>query len=111
MHSHNLLKRGLQLGAVLIALGSLVAACSSTEETAPPRSVIPSPDGPDGAASSGGLDAAVDPACKGANGCYTCEPKNELDFLNACTDSQCTPFDNAARLPLYMAGKALPPLP
>jgi hypothetical protein len=30
--------------------------------------------------------------------------------LNACTDSQCSHFDNVARLPNYNGGN-LPPLP
>lgn len=48
--------------------------------------------------------------CDGPNGCFDCPPKKTVEFLNACTDAQCTPFDNAARLPLYNGGN-LPPLP
>lgn len=94
------------------ALGSALAtACSSSdEEAAPTRPVVPAVDaGPDpGDAGEGGT---VDPGCLGPNGCFTCEPTKNDEILNACTDGQCTPFDNAARLPLYKAGAALPPVP
>ncbi|HVJ94024.1 MAG TPA: hypothetical protein VM580_29745 [Labilithrix sp.] len=80
-------------------------ACSSSEETAPTRTITPAgvPDG--------GSDAAADPSCTSPEGCFSCEPVNLVDFLNACTDDQCAPFDNVARLPLYEPGKPLPPVP
>ena len=51
---------------------------------------------------------AVD--CTGENECFSCEPVELTDFLNACTDGTCFPFDNAARLSRYNNGD-LPPLP
>ncbi|MDB5219128.1 MAG: hypothetical protein JWO86_7055 [Myxococcaceae bacterium] len=96
--------------------GALASACSSsTNEATPSRPVIPPVDS-SVAIDDGGVDgdaAAVDAAsCNGGpQGCFTCEPVQLDDFLNACTDGQCTPFDNVARLPLYKAGQALPPVP
>lgn len=57
-----------------------------------------------------GIDAATCDPTPGANGCYPCAPKTDAEFLNHCSGSQCSPFDNAARLPLYNGGK-LPTLP
>lgn len=48
--------------------------------------------------------------CTGDEGCYACEPTENDHFLDACTDSQCAPFDNDDRLPLYDGGE-LPPVP
>lgn len=107
-----------RLWVLLVAAGALAfsgvvgTACSSTtQEAAPTRPVVPP-------ASTGGTDAGedadaapVDPGCTGAAGCFKCEPVTNDNFLNACTDGQCTPFDNAARLPLYKAGQPLPPVP
>jgi hypothetical protein len=56
-------------------------------------------------AGAGGADA-----CKGDKDCYSCEPKETLQYLNHCTDSQCEPFDNS-RLPLLKADGSLPALP
>jgi hypothetical protein len=61
-----------------------------------------------GSGGTGGTGGQVD--CNGPNNCYKCPPVAELQFLNQCTASQCSPFDNAARLPLYNNGN-LPPLP
>lgn len=58
------------------------------------------------AAGSGGAAGS----CDGANGCYACTPVTLEQHLNQCTDSQCVPFDNAARLPLFNGGN-LPPIP
>lgn len=34
----------------------------------------------------------------------TCEPTEDVDFLNGCTDGSCVGFDNTARLPHYNGG-------
>jgi hypothetical protein len=57
---------------------------------------------------TGGGDAG--PNCDGPNGCYSCAPQTTTQYLNACTNAQCSPFDNVARLPLYNNGN-LPPIP
>jgi hypothetical protein len=98
--------------AVGLALGAAATACSSSsEEAAPSRPPVPpvttDPDAsvtPDGGGDS-------DAGCLGPNACFACEPVALDEFLNACTDGQCTPFDNVKRLPLYKAGQALPPVP
>jgi hypothetical protein len=97
--------------SVLFSLGAcaaLVVACSSSEEATPTRTLTPTPVGADG----GSADAAseADP-CTTETGCFSCEPVTLTNFLNACTEGQCAPFDNVARLPLYEAGKPLPPIP
>ena len=64
------------------------------------------------------VDAAIDAAptetdaavCVGPNGCFSCEPVETDDFLDACTDGSCFAFDNVARLPRFNNG-TLPPLP
>ncbi|APR83760.1 Hypothetical protein A7982_09109 [Minicystis rosea] len=58
--------------------------------------------------SGGGTGGA--PNCDGPNGCFSCSPTKTVEFLNACTDAQCSPFDNVARLPLYNNGN-LPSVP
>jgi hypothetical protein len=48
-------------------------------------------------------------ACTTDAGCWSCTPTTTPEFLNQCTSSQCSPFDNWTRLPNYDGG--LPPLP
>jgi len=98
---------------MLAALGACVVlaiACSSSEEATPTRSITPAPVGSDaGPVVEGGSDA--DPSCTTATGCFSCEPTTLVEFLNTCTEGQCAPFDNQARLPLYEPGKPLPAIP
>jgi hypothetical protein len=61
-----------------------------------------------GEAGAAGKDAAA--SCDGKDGCYSCEPKEQTQYLNQCSDSQCEGFDNEKRLPLYNHGD-LPALP
>jgi hypothetical protein len=49
-------------------------------------------------------------SCTGDAGCYACAPKTNEQFLNACTDSQCAPFDRK-RLTHLRPDGGLPPLP
>jgi hypothetical protein len=109
-----LVRRALALGllASTLALGGIAAtACSSGgEEAAPSRPPIPPvTTEPDAATNPEGGNP--DAGCNGPNACFACEPVALDEFLNACTDGQCTPFDNVKRLPLYKAGQALPPVP
>lgn len=62
--------------------------------------------GSGGESSEGGSGGSGD----GPDGCYDGTAKEDAQFLNHCTDSECEPFDNAARLPLFKDGK-LPALP
>jgi hypothetical protein len=99
--------------STLVLAGAIATACSSaTEEAAPSRPVVPVVDSSVATDAGEQADTApVDPGCLGAAGCFKCEPTKSEEILNACTDGQCTPFDNAARLPLFKAGQALPPVP
>lgn len=44
----------------------------------------------------------------GDGGCWRCEPTTPPEFLNQCTSSQCSPYDNAAHLPAYDGGGLAP---
>lgn len=54
-------------------------------------------------------DVAVD-GCRSSSGCFSCAPSGTIEFLNACTNSECSPFDNRILRHLLPDG-ALPPLP
>ena len=92
------------------ALASVVACSSTTDEqptpTTPTATAQPTAD----AARAADAGAETGAECLGAEGCFKCEVENLGQALNACTESQCAPFDNAARLPLYNGG-SLPPVP
>lgn len=108
----------ISIVAIVTAAFAVVVACSSSEEATPSRTIIEA-----GSTSSGGTsgtpsgdgggdqDANVDPSCRGAEGCFKCEATRSIDILNSCTDGTCAPFDNAARLPLFVAGQPLPAIP
>src|SRR5690348_10024989 len=53
--------------------------------------------------SSLGEDACSDPTAFSGRGCYSCEPTNVSQLLNACTSAECIPFDNEERIPGYVA--------
>jgi hypothetical protein len=100
------------VGTVALALGGAAAtACSSSsEEAAPSRPPVPPVvTDPDAAITPEGGDP--DGGCQGPNACFACEPTTTDQFLDACTDGQCTPFDNVKRLPLFKPGQPLPPVP
>ncbi len=59
---------------------------------------------------SGSSGTAGGGSCTGDAGCYACAPKTTEQFLNACTSSQCEPFDRA-RLTHLRPDGGLPPLP
>jgi len=48
--------------------------------------------------------------CVGADGCYSCPPEQNDQFLNACTDAKCAKFD-PNRLTKLTADGGLPQLP
>ncbi len=93
------------------ALLAVVACSSSTDEQPTPNPVPtaqPTADtGVTPPATDGGAEASA--KCVGSEGCYACEVTKLDQALNACSDSQCAPFDNT-RLPLYVGG-VLPPVP
>lgn len=40
-----------------------------------------------------------DPTGFDGRGCFSCAPANATELLNACTPTDCTPFENEARIP------------
>ena len=67
-------------------------------------------DGPDTASDAGAADSAtcdVDLTTQ----CYACSPIETVQFLNACTNATCVPFDDSARLTRLFPDGGLPPLP
>jgi hypothetical protein len=118
-------RRAALFAVLFSAFAIAITACSSESNPKPPDTNFTTSSGTSssatgtggaggGSASSssatgtGGAGGA--PNCDGPNGCYSCPPKTGAQLLNACTTSQCSPFDNVARLPLYNNG-TLPPIP
>ena len=46
-----------------------------------------------------------------AGQCYPCKPSSDPQYLNACTDSTCVPFDDKARVTKLPLDGALPQVP
>jgi hypothetical protein len=73
----------------------------------------------DGAADSAFDDASDDGASDSAPSCdvdltvqcYACAPTETPQFLNACTNASCVPFDDPSRLANLLPDGGLPPLP
>lgn len=114
-----MLKRAL----LALALVSL-AACGDDDGFGPPDSGGRRDSGPGDAnvpdtsdpvdAGDGGTDpdgGDAGPDCTGDDGCYSCEPTEEIQLLNACNEVGCLPFDNAARIARLNPDGSLPPLP
>lgn len=66
--------------------------------------------GTGGSSEAGSGGAGGNSSCEGTDGCYDCEPKESIQYLNHCTDSQCEHFDNS-RLRLLKDDGTLPELP
>lgn len=49
--------------------------------------------------------------CVGPDGCYACEPDAQVEFLNACTDAACIPYDNTQLAGLLLEDGSVPPVP
>jgi hypothetical protein len=49
--------------------------------------------------------------CVGEDGCFACDPVEQADWLNACTDAACVPFDNGRIADLLEEDGSLPPVP
>jgi len=62
-----------------------------------------------GAGGNTGGDAGS--PCGEDGGCYACPPTTDRQFANACTEAQCQPFDNVARLKKRPSDGGLTPLP
>lgn len=81
---------------LLLLLGTfVVGACSGDH-----HGNAPSDTGVDTAPADTGVDAG-DP-CLDPSGCFACPPSTTPEFLEACTASECAPFDNNARIPGFL---------
>jgi hypothetical protein len=49
--------------------------------------------------------------CAGPDGCFACVPEKPAEFLNACTEVDCVPFDNAQLEGLLQEDGSVPPVP
>jgi len=49
--------------------------------------------------------------CEGPDGCFACEPDSQVEFLNACTDAACIPYDNGQLEGLLLEDGSVPPVP
>jgi hypothetical protein len=50
--------------------------------------------------------------CIGDDGCFACPPQQFEEFLNACTNAPCIPYDNATNLQgLLLEDGSVPPVP
>lgn len=119
-----------------LALSVSLVACGDDDEDLPPdgggsiRDLGPELGPTDGGGSNLGPDVGTEPtdgspvdanladgevadggSCLGARDCWSCALTLTRHFLNGCTSAECSPFDNAARLPLLNADGSLPPLP
>jgi hypothetical protein len=52
--------------------------------------------------------ACIDPTGFDGMGCFSCSPADARELLNACTDTDCTPFDNALKIPGFERAEARP---
>jgi hypothetical protein len=69
----------------------------------PPDEETAGSDG-DGDGGEGGA-APIDPGCIGDDGCYSCPPKTNSQFLNACVEGGCPAnFDNSKLTKLGLVG-------
>jgi hypothetical protein len=102
------------LASALVVIACL-AACGDDDANENPKPSITASNaaastGTEGAGGNGsGGGSGVGGGCN-EDGCFSCEPATTEHFLNACTDSQCSAFDNEDRLPLFNGGD-LPPVP
>lgn len=49
--------------------------------------------------------------CEGPDGCYACPPQTQVQFLEACTDAECIPYDNTQLEGLLEPDGSVPPVP
>src|SRR5687767_8787707 len=92
------------VGPMLLAtFGLFASGLGCPTEVTPPDEVGDTDDGDDDPGDGDGDGDAGDgdgDGCVGQDGCFACEPTNSAEFLNACSDASCEPFDNSqARLP------------
>ena len=62
-------------------------------------------------AGGGGAGGSTSTGCEGPDGCFACEPDSQVEFLNACTDAACIPYDNGQLEGLLLEDGSVPPVP
>jgi hypothetical protein len=60
---------------------------------------------------AGGVCVSRLAGCLGPDGCFSCPPAAQAEFLNACTDAECIPYDNTPLLGLLQEDGSVPPVP
>jgi hypothetical protein len=113
--------------ALTVSVSSAFVACSSSStDPQPPNNTFKTDSGnpttdtsttdsgnADGDETSAPVDTGPpDAACFDDGGCFKCKPATDDQFLNRCTSSACSPFDDKTRIPssTWDGGK-LPPVP
>jgi len=79
-------------------------------EDASLRDADAAPDRGDASDDAGAL-GCVDPSGFQGLGCFRCAPTDIVTLENACSDVECTPFDNTQRLTKLLPDGSLPELP
>jgi hypothetical protein len=74
-----------------------------------PRDAATTSTGPGSGASSSASSGTG--GCEGDDGCFACEPTKQAEFLNACTNAACVPYDNAQLEGLLLPDGSVPPVP
>ena len=64
-----------------------------------------------GTGGGGGGSGSTSTGCDGPDGCFACEPDSQVEFLNACTDAACIPYDNGQLEGLLLEDGSVPPVP
>lgn len=116
--------RALLFFAAPLVAGLAFVACSSSSDPQPPPTTFKNDTGTiDTAVDTGTVETsteetAVDTGtpdtagCVGDGGCFNCKPTTNEQFLNHCSGSSCSPFDNKTRIPAATwDGGKLPPVP
>jgi hypothetical protein len=99
--------------ALILALAvGLAAGCNAIFGISD-YSVVDDASAGDGANDSGEAAVNCDNFDPSTGVCYPspCPPKTDPEFLNACTGSQCIPFDDTKRIPGYSPDGSLPLVP
>ena len=104
--------------ALILALVLSLNACSESSDPTPPNNNFKVDSGAatdTGIADTGEVTVDTgtpDANCFGDGGCFACDPKVTEQFLNRCSGSQCSKFDEKARIPSSVwDGGALPAVP
>ena len=86
------------------------AVCDTAGGVCVPREVAgPGSTGTGGGGAGG--SGSTGTGCVGPDGCYACAPDAQAEFLNACTDAACIPYDNTQLEGLLLEDGSVPPVP